>query len=162
MSRVAVLSYVCPLAALFALTGGFGLLAPCIVGLSNCGDFGGGALLLIFVATVVSGVVAVYATACGERTIGIRVGLLGAVVIGSGLINIHLDQDPLGAWLNWRAPHLQIDPEWGYGIANHSQIHYSEKHRVFYACGSMTPYPALLKDEFPTLGPHEFDDYPKQ
>lgn len=162
MSRVAVLSYVCPLAALFALTGGFGLLAPRIVGLSDCGDFGGGALVLIFVATVVSGVVAVFATACGERIIGVRVGLLGAVIFGSGLINIHLDQDPLGAWLNWEAPHLPLDPEWGYGIANHSQIRYSEKHHVFYACGSMTPYPALVKDEYPTLEPYQFDDYAKQ
>lgn len=162
MSRARKVEVLVWLAAPFALTGGFGLLAPRIVGLSNCGDFGGGALVLIFLATVVSGTVAVYAAACGARTIGVRVGLLGAVIFGSGLINIQLDQDPLGAWLNWEAPHLPLDPEWGYGIANHSQIRYSAKHHVFYACGSMTPYPALVKDEYPTLEPYQFDDYPRQ
>ncbi|MCE9581038.1 MAG: hypothetical protein K8T20_00830, partial [Planctomycetes bacterium] len=67
--RVKIESFVW-LAALFALTGGFGLFVPRILGLGNCGDYWGGSVLWILFFTLVLVISAGLAAVAGERRIG--------------------------------------------------------------------------------------------
>lgn len=91
------------LTALVALTGGFGLLVPRIHGLTGCGDYLSGRLLLcalIAFALAYVGLLARRATS----PVGRLVSLSPVLFCASVVVNLAGGHDPLLAWLDWRAP----------------------------------------------------------
>lgn len=93
------------LTALVALTGVFGLLVPRIHGLSGCGDYLFGRLLLcapIALALASMGFLAREA----RNPVARLVALSPALFCASVVVNLAGGHDPLVAWLDWRAPHV--------------------------------------------------------
>jgi hypothetical protein len=132
-------SWLLALAALLVLTGGFGLLVPRIHGLEACGDYFFGRLFLcapIGVTLGFTGLIALRSRSCGGRL----VALAPVVFCLSVVANVVGGQDPLGAWLNWVAPHIDysaIQPHTETAgcrfIENHEWITYDQEAGVYRA-----------------------------
>ncbi len=100
------------LAALYSLTGGFGLLVPEIQGLEACGDFYGRRLLLCVALGGALALLGLFARSARSH-VGRLVALAPLVFGASVVMNVLCGQDPLGASLNWVAPYIRysaIDP----------------------------------------------------
>lgn len=148
MPRATVRKFAISLAALFALTGGFGLLAPRVLGLGNCADYCAPRVVLVVIAGLTLLLIGIYGLGVADWREGLERGSWGIIVIASAFLNLALDQDPAAAWLNWRAPFVSFDPEWGnYPISNHEHLFYDDSHRVIFAGGPGIPVPAELKAE---------------
>ncbi|MCC6740912.1 MAG: hypothetical protein IT452_17870 [Planctomycetia bacterium] len=125
MSHRHALIWIPPALGLVALTGGFGVLPPRIEGLgSTCGDYCGGRLVFaVFpLGLLALGLAAIHLWDQNYKT-ALAFFLWSVSVVSSGFVNDRLDQDPLAAWLNWKSPFLDYDPEWGHSIENHEQIY---------------------------------------
>ncbi|MCG3183548.1 MAG: hypothetical protein ICCCNLDF_01652 [Planctomycetes bacterium] len=140
----------CGAGALFILTGGYGLFVPRIHGLNNCTEFVFFTwLVLLSLSTIAVGVgsnMTVWikdARACG-------LGLIwsGGILAGSVFVNAVLEQDPCFAVLNWRAPFLRYDPDYGRHIENHEWVQYDEQLDLYYAGGPGQPIPLELQDKY--------------
>lgn len=127
------------LTLLFVLTGGFGLLVPRIHGLDACGDYVFGRLLLslpIGVTLALAGLLA----RRSRRPSGVLAKLAPVVFGASVITNVLLGHDPLGAWLDWRAPHIdyaaiapQTETAGCFFIENHEWITYESDSGVYRA-----------------------------
>lgn len=119
------MSWIAPFLGFTLLTGAFGLLPPSIPGLGECGDYCGGRFVLVIIPVTLF--LIIWAVCIGYEH-GLQWGgpifLWACAVFGSALLNEKiLDQDPIGAWLNWKSPFLDYDPEWGRSIENHEHIY---------------------------------------
>jgi len=130
------------LSALTALTGGFGLLVPRIHGLEECGDYLGHRLFLSAPIAVTLAYLGLLGHA--SRSPGGRLFALSPVVFCASVgPNVAGGRDPLGAWLDWRARHIDyaaIDPGTEsagcYPIENHEHIWYDPDGGLYRAGGA--------------------------
>lgn len=129
------------LTALIALTGGFGLLVPRIHGLAGCGDYLVGRLLLcapIALALAYLGLLSRKA----RSPVGRLVALSPALFCASVVVNVAGGHDPLAAWLDWRAPHVDYtsltpgaETAGCWFIGNHEHVTYDPQADLYTAQG---------------------------
>ena len=113
-------SYLAGPGVFLALTGVVGLLPPRVVQLGECTDFCFKRMVTVVCVFLVGGLWAFVLAAGRQWRASVCLGLLSVSVIFSGLFNWKMDQDPLAAWINYRAPFLDYDPYWQCrGIENH-------------------------------------------
>jgi hypothetical protein len=148
MRHAKITPYVIGPAVFLALTGGVGLLPTQVVNLGACTDYCCGQM---FAVCCISAVFVAFSLVCLICQLG-KEGLvalsLSASVFLAGVVNWKfLDQDPLAAWLNWKAPFLKYDPCWRCsGIENHEQIYYETELDLYYGGGGgMAPPPEVMR-----------------
>jgi hypothetical protein len=148
MRHAKIIPYIIAPAVFLALTGGVGLLPPQVLKLGACTDYCGGRMIAVCCISAVFGAFCVVCMICQLGKEGLVAFSLAASVFLSGAVNWRLlDQDPLAAWLNWKAPFLKYDPYWQcYPIENHEQVYYEPELDLYYGGGGgMAPPPEVMR-----------------